>query len=499
MISMTLFRMSGHDAAPRPCARSTRLPMARASITFARSGVLAAVLAMLAACGGGGGDPNCGGIACQKTPTGPGAQTEALTGVSVTPAAPSLAVGQSVQLNPTPNGLGTGASVIYSYSSGTPSIASVSATGVVSGVAAGTATITVTATASGTGYATATRTTTATVSVSALPPALAGLTATLTPATLAVGQTVQVTPSPTGIAPGVSIAYAYATNAPAVATVSSTGVVTAVGAGTATISVTATATGGGYVTSTITATTSVTVNPATCAATNAIIDVLYAGSLASSDCGNGIHVADAYRLTLAAPRVVELVAKGAFTPIGVSARLDPNFGGGTRSIGIPRADSVSGFFLLPAGTSYALAYAPVAQSGPYSLLIAGRAEDVDGCRAVVVIASVTTQQTITSNSCLDNNLYNDRFFLYAPGRSCTIEMRRIGAGAGTVADPYLRVYSSTGTLLDYNDDLDGSTLDARVTFNDCVDGNGGYLEVRASGLSLGQYGTYTLVFSIAGT
>jgi plastocyanin len=105
-----------------------------------------AVLALVAtslvlACGGGGGGDG--------TPTGPTDTTPRVLSVAVTPNAPSLQVGQQVQLSAQVS-VQNGASQGVTWSSSSSTVASVSAGGLVSANAAGTATITATSTADGT-------------------------------------------------------------------------------------------------------------------------------------------------------------------------------------------------------------------------------------------------------------------------------------------------------------------------------------------------------------
>ena len=166
--------------------------------------------------------------------------------VSVAPATPSVTVGLTVQLTATTrdanNNVLTGRTVTWSSSN--TGIATVSSSGVVTGVAAGSATITATSEGkSGTASVTVTPVPVATVSVSpATPSIIVGATVQLTATTrdannnVLTGRTVTWSSSNTGIA-----------------SVSSSGVVTGVGAGSATITATSEGKSG---------TTSVTVTPA---------------------------------------------------------------------------------------------------------------------------------------------------------------------------------------------------------------------------------------------
>ncbi|HEY0994714.1 MAG TPA: Ig-like domain-containing protein [Gemmatimonadaceae bacterium] len=110
--------------------------------------VLSLVAASLVlACGGGGGGDG--------SPTGPTDTTPRVLSVSVSPNAPSLQVGQQVQLTAQVS-VQNGASQGVSWSTSSAAIASVSSGGLVTANAVGTATITATSSADGTKSGTAT-------------------------------------------------------------------------------------------------------------------------------------------------------------------------------------------------------------------------------------------------------------------------------------------------------------------------------------------------------
>ena len=186
----------------------------------------------------------------------------AISGLAISPSATQLAVGGSVTLVPTVNRAATAVNVAYTYTSSATAIATVTAAGVVTAVAPGTATITVTAAGTGTGFSATTLTTAATVTVSDRTAGLTSLQVAPSTVTLSPGATQPITASAQG--PQASAAtITYGTSAPSVATVSSTGVITAVAAGTATITVTAqTAQSGSFAASSITGLVTVTVSPA---------------------------------------------------------------------------------------------------------------------------------------------------------------------------------------------------------------------------------------------
>ena len=151
--------------------------------------------------------------------------------VSVSPATPSVIVGQTVQLTATAydanNNVLTGRAVTWSSSN--TGIATVSSSGVVTGVAAGSATITATSEGKS-----------GTASVTVTPPPVASVTVAPTTASVIVGQTVQLTATTrdanNNVLTGRTVTWASSNTG--IATVSSSGVVTGVAAGSATITAT---------------------------------------------------------------------------------------------------------------------------------------------------------------------------------------------------------------------------------------------------------------------
>ena len=181
--------------------------------------------------------------------------------VSVSPATASLTVGQTAQLTATPKDASgnplTGRVVTWATSNA--AVATVSTSGLVTAVGAGSATITATSEGqSGTAAITATQVPVASVVVS---PATA---------TLTVGQTTQLSATPKDASgnPLTGRVITWATSNAAVATVSTSGLVTAVGAGSATITATSEGQSGtAAVTVSVVPVASVSVSPATASLT----------------------------------------------------------------------------------------------------------------------------------------------------------------------------------------------------------------------------------------
>jgi uncharacterized protein YjdB len=177
--------------------------------------------------------------------------------VTVSPAAASVTIGQTVQLaavakDSSGNPL-TGRSI--TWSSGTQAVATVSGSGLVTGAGAGAATIT---------GASGGKSGTATITVTVVPVA----TVMVSPATanIMVGNTVQLTATPKDANGNVltGLAVTWASNNGGVATVSGTGLVTALAAGTVIITAACEGkSGAATVTATNVPVASVTVSPAT--------------------------------------------------------------------------------------------------------------------------------------------------------------------------------------------------------------------------------------------
>jgi WD40 repeat protein len=211
--------------------------------------VLTALLTATLACADGGGtqpvEPGTGGGGGGTTPPPPAA----VASVSVTPASASVVVGGTQSLvagarDAAGNAL-TGRAV--TWSSGTPAVATVSAAGVVTAVAAGSATIT--ATVEGI-------TGTATITVTPVPVASVSVTPVSVSISPGFTQQMAATPRDAGGAALSGRPASWSSSAPAVASIDNAGLVTAVAAGSTTIratvegivgtaTITVVATGGG--------------------------------------------------------------------------------------------------------------------------------------------------------------------------------------------------------------------------------------------------------------
>ncbi len=131
-------------------------------------------------------------------------------------------------------------------------------------------------------------------------------------------------------------------------------------------------------------------------------------------------------------------------------------------------------------------------------------EDVAGCRDLLVIATVTTTQNLSVESCLpnggDQNRY-DKFKIFAPGKACTIQMKSNTTATTPLSDPFLEFWGiGDNTRYDFDDDSGGANGlgggDAQKTFNSCQTPAGGVIEIRARHFSLNTFGQYRLIVTI---
>ncbi|MDQ8160162.1 MAG: Ig-like domain-containing protein [Gemmatimonadota bacterium] len=163
----------------------------------------------------------------------------AVTAVAITPTAVSLLVGRTAALSPVitqPSGAAT-ASVTYGTT--TPSVATVSAAGLIVAVGPGTATITFTATAvANTGFAAASKSATMTVTVTAVPVATVSVAPDASTILAGAAQQLVVIARDSAGQTLTGRTVAWATLNAAAATVNASGLVTGVAAGSATITAT---------------------------------------------------------------------------------------------------------------------------------------------------------------------------------------------------------------------------------------------------------------------
>lgn len=180
-----------------------------------------AALVAVTACGGGG----------EGGPSGP---DPAVTAVTVSPATVTFDVGATQQLTANVTAVG-GAPTTVTWTSGDPTIVAVTVNGLITGVAVGTTTVRATSVFA--------PTISATIPVTVNPPpapTVVSVGITNPPAALIAGTTAQLTAA-VQVTGGASTAVTWSSSNNGVATVSTTGLVSAVAAGNVTITATSTA------------------------------------------------------------------------------------------------------------------------------------------------------------------------------------------------------------------------------------------------------------------
>ena len=381
---------------------------------------IVAVLVLIAACGGG------------ETTAPKVVATVELSSLTL-----NLAPGQSMPLTATAReAAGTViAGRAVSWTSTDPTIATVSAGGVVSAIADGVASV-VAAIDGRTGSATITvRTPVASVSVT---PPTAALTIGKAP--------VQLVATPKS-ASGATLAgriVQWSSSAAAIATVSQTGLVTAVAPGGATISaISEGATGSAVM--------QVTQDP--CTVIRALsIGQPTSGTLAATDCRLSDNtVIQLYEFSLTAPTKVEILMTSAvvdsylfLADASLNVIDEDDDGGGAKNARIMRT--------LPAGR-YALFANTfgVDSYGPYQLVVRPAPTACVVGRATTIPALVNA--TLSASSCrLNGNSYQDRYDLTITTRTTlTVDMK------STAVDAVLVVLDAQERIVTQDDDSGGNT------------------------------------------
>jgi uncharacterized protein YjdB len=176
------------------------------------------------------------------------AQAPAASNFTISPNQAALAPSQTVTITPSITKGATANAVTYTYTTSNNTVATLgtvnATTGsvVVTAVAPGVATITATALATGTGFSSATLTASSTITVGQFPSGITSLTVVPTALNMPVGRTSGLAATVQQPAGAPTPTITYVSSNPAVASVSNTGVVTAIAAGSANITVTASTT-----------------------------------------------------------------------------------------------------------------------------------------------------------------------------------------------------------------------------------------------------------------
>ncbi|MEP6833043.1 MAG: Ig-like domain-containing protein, partial [Gemmatimonas sp.] len=355
----------------------------------------------------------------------------------------------------------------FSWNSASPAIASVSGSGLVTGVADGTTTVTVTSEG---------KSATATVTVKT---PIAAVTVTPPTAQVTVGGSTAQLTAVARDANGAALngrAISWSTSSSAIATVSQAGVVTAVAGGSATITATAEGRSGTAAITVLTPDPCLTVR-------NIAVGQTFAGALVAADCRLMDNSAlQTFTFTLAAETVLEVE----MTSVDVDAYLvvlDANFntlvedddGGPTgRNARVVRS--------FPAGKYYVLANAYDANSfGAYQLSVKLAPAACAVGRPTTLPSTINTSLTVASACRLNDDSYLDRYDLTVAART-TVRMDM----TSSALDSYLLLLDANGKLIAQDDDA-GVGVNAHIE----VQLEAGRYNLLANALP-GQTGAYRL-------
>jgi uncharacterized protein YjdB len=396
-------------------------------------GRVAALLALsvVAACGGGGGD---------TPPTEPPPTTATVELSSTTVA---LAPNGTSQLTATARA-SSGAVLsgrTFTWNSASPAIATVSPSGLVTGVTDGTTTITVSADGKSAVANVTVRTAVASV--------------TLTPATgeLTVGGTPGQLTAAARDANNIVLTgrtFTWSTSSSAVATVSQTGLVTAVAAGTATI--TATSEGrSGTATITVRADQCSVIRPFTLGQT-------FNGTLTNADCKlddqYAIHF-HTFAVTQETALEIEMMSTAVDSYLGVfdadlNLIAEDDDGGATGLNSRILRSFKPGAYLVVTTTATANSY------GAYQLSVKTAPAACSGGRATTLPTNLNTTLAAATACRLNDDSYLDRYELTVSTRN-TVRFDM----TSNVIDPYLVILDNNGAIVAQDDDA-GAGLNAHI-------------------------------------
>lgn len=128
--------------------------------------------------------------------------------------------------------------------------------------------------------------------------------------------------------------------------------------------------------------------------------------------------------------------------------------------------------------------------GNYSLSSAASTAEVANCEDVFVVPGISTPQSLTTTDCSTNGFFSDEYVVFLnPGQAVTVAM------TSSTLDSYVEIRSNgSPVVLASNDDIDGTTKDARVTYSVPNTGTstGGFFIIAAASRVAGATGAYTL-------
>jgi hypothetical protein len=129
-------------------------------------------------------------------------------------------------------------------------------------------------------------------------------------------------------------------------------------------------------------------------------------------------------------------------------------------------------------------------TGDYTLSSSQVSSSIENCGDIFISRGVTTDQTLSATDCATGGFLSDDVFVFiGAGESITVSMN------STDFDAYLEIYARPGVLVKSNDDKDGTTTNAQLTYTSTSPFGDYYLISPTSKLSgaPGATGAYTLI------
>jgi len=141
--------------------------------------------------------------------------------------------------------------------------------------------------------------------------------------------------------------------------------------------------------------------------------------------------------------------------------------------------------ILPAGNYVVAANSyDINITGKYALSSAADGSSISNCETVFVMRGSGSAQSLESSDCPRNGFYEDHYFIYlTAGQVITVAMN------SSAIDSFIGMYSAgNSTVLAQNDDKDGTTKDAQLTFTAPSDG---FYVIAATSGGAGATGAYS--------
>lgn len=126
------------------------------------------------------------------------------------------------------------------------------------------------------------------------------------------------------------------------------------------------------------------------------------------------------------------------------------------------------------------------QFGAYTLTSATNGGPVGNCEEVFVVRGVTTTQNLDATDCARvGGYYGDQLLIFVvAGQAISVSM------TSTAVDAYINIYDPNNVVVASNDNRDGTTTDAQLTYTPTITG---FYSILPTSANVGGTGSYTVV------